>query len=123
MQKLSEADCLDLIERKEFAPRVVGAADSVAIVLTQSWCPQWSWMRSYLESLPAEEGIKVFWVEYDLEAFFEPLMNFKERVFGNFEVPYVRYYRGGGLVAQSNYIDKGGFLRLLRREAVASPAK
>jgi hypothetical protein len=123
MQKLSKEDCLALIEKKEFAAHIAGAADSVAIVLTQSWCPQWSWMRSYLESLPPEEGIKVFWVEYDLEDFFEPLMNFKERVFGNFEVPYVRYYRQGSLVAQSNYIDKGGFLRLLRREAAASPAR
>ena len=45
-------------------------------------------------SLPPDEGREVFWVEYDLENFFEPFMKFKETVFGNDQVPYVRYIAG-----------------------------
>jgi hypothetical protein len=70
-------------------------------------------MRAYLSSLPPGEGTEVFWVEYDLEEFFEPFMRFKEGVFGNDQVPYVRFYRGGKFAAESNFIDKGGFLRHL----------
>jgi len=42
-------------------------------------------------------------------------MTFKENAFGNDQVPYVRYYRDGKLAHESNYIDKGGFLRFLKR--------
>jgi hypothetical protein len=114
MKKLSKEQCLALIKEGDFGLGIAGAAPSVAVVLTQSWCPQWSWMRSYISELPPDEGREVFWVEYDLEDFFESLMEFKERVFGNDQVPYVRYYRGGKPVAESNYIDKGGFLRFLK---------
>jgi hypothetical protein len=113
MRKLTKDDCLGLLEDGEFAASVVEAAAEVAVVLTQSWCPQWAWMRSYLAELPPDAGREVFWIEYDLEDFFEPFMNFKESAFGNDQVPYIRYYRGGELAAQSNYIDKGGFLRFL----------
>jgi hypothetical protein len=113
MKKLRKEECLGAIADGEFGSSVAGAADVVAVVLTQSWCPQWSWMQSYLSSLPADEGREIFWVEYDLEDFFEPLLKFKEDVFGNDQVPYVRYYRGGKLAAESNYIDSGGFLRRL----------
>jgi hypothetical protein len=114
MRKLSGQDCLEAIRSGEFGPGVTGAADAVAVVLTQSWCPQWTWMRSYLGSMQTDGETEVFWVEYDLEDFFEPFMEFKETALGNDQVPYVRYYRGGKLAAQSNYIDAGGFLRRLR---------
>jgi hypothetical protein len=114
MRKLGRDDCLGLMELGEFRPGVLEAAERVAVVLTQSWCPQWTWMRSYLASLPPDPDAEVFWVEYDLEDFFEPLMKFKEEVLGNDQVPYVRYYRGGRLAAQSNFIDSAGFLRRLK---------
>jgi hypothetical protein len=113
VRKLDREECLALVDAGEFGPALLGAAERVAIVLTQSWCPQWAWMRSYLEKLPPDEGRAIFWVEYDLEDFFEPLMKFKEDAFGNDQVPYIRYYVGGRLVAESNFIDQGGFLRLL----------
>ncbi len=114
MKKLSERDCLEAIQTGDFTTSITGAADSVAVVLTQSWCPQWSWMRSYLGAMPDLKGAEVFWVEYDLEAFFEPFLEFKESSYGNDQVPYVRYYRDGKLAAESNYIDSGGFLRHLQ---------
>ncbi len=113
MTKLKTEDCLALIEKGEFSSGVVNAAPKVAIVLTQSWCPQWTWMRAYLEAMPEEESRAFFWVEYDREEFFQELMTFKEETFRNAQIPYVRYYRDGKLVAQSNFIDERGFLRLL----------
>jgi hypothetical protein len=114
MKKLTTENCLALLKQGELDSSITGAAESVAVVLTQSWCPQWGWMRAYLSSLPPDEGREVFWVEYDLEDFFEPFMKFKETVFGNHQVPYVRYYHRGKLAAESNFIDRGGFLRHLQ---------
>jgi len=113
MRKLTAEECLAAMAGGEFSHALTGAAPRVAIVLTQSWCPQWAWMKSYLSALPPGEDGEIFWVEYDREEFFEGFMAFKEGTFGNDQVPYVRYYRGGELRAESNFIDKGGFLRLL----------
>ncbi len=113
MTKLTREQCLAAAATGEFGPDVLGAASSVAVVLTQSWCPQWVWMRSYLMTMPVRADLAVFWVEYDREDFFESFMSFKETVLGNDQVPYVRYYRGGALVRETNFIDKGGFLRIL----------
>jgi hypothetical protein len=113
MRKLTKDECLALLENGEFAPSLTGSAETVAIVLTQSWCPQWAWMRSYIVALPPDARREILWIEYDREDFFEPFVRFKESAFGNDQVPYVRYYRGGSFAAESNYIDQGGFLRLL----------
>src|SRR5512145_120253 len=110
MTKLTAEQCLRLMESGEPGPELLGAAPAVALVLTQSWCPQWAWMRSYLEALPEDPARAIYWVEYDREEFFAPFMAFKEERFGNREIPYVRYYREGKLLRESNFIDKSGFL-------------
>jgi hypothetical protein len=123
MRKLTKDECLAAMKDGEFAPGLTGTAPTVAIVLTQSWCSQWSWMRSYLSALPSDASRDILWIEYDREDFFEDFMRFKEGTFGNDQVPYVRYYRGGALVAESNFIDQGGFLRLLSGGNRPSEAK
>lgn len=114
-RKLSEDDCKTAMRDGEFSAALIASSPSVAVVLTQSWCPQWLWMKSYLGAVAEEEGVDVYWIEYDREPLFEEFRAFKEDAFGNFEIPYVRYYHGGALVRESNYIDKGGFLRCLKR--------
>ncbi len=96
----------------EFGEELRGSSGRVAIVLTQSWCPQWLWMRQYLPSVAESPGLDVYWMEYDREDSFEEFLSFKEEVLGNREIPYIRYYREGALRRESNYIDKAGFLRM-----------
>jgi hypothetical protein len=114
MRKLDEGQCKSAIAMGDFGEDVRNAAPHVAVVLTQSWCPQWTWMRKYLDAVAAAPDTTVFWVEYDRERFFDELRTFKEDSFGNREIPYVRYYRNGALAHESNYIDRGGFERALR---------
>jgi len=112
-RKLTGPECEAAIATGEFASNIRGSALRTAIVLSQSWCPQWLWMRSYLEGLALEPGIDIYWLEYDREPFFDSFIDFKENVLGNALIPYVRYYSQGLLVQSSNYIDRRGFLRLL----------
>ncbi len=109
MINLTERQCRDLMENGEFGADVLEAADRVAVVLTQGWCPQWTYLRSKLDGL-REEGLELFFVEYDTEPFFREFMSYKERILGNDQVPYLRYYRGGKLVSQSNYVGLRDFL-------------
>ncbi|MFA6505417.1 MAG: hypothetical protein WCT14_04925 [Treponemataceae bacterium] len=113
--KLSESDCRSAIVAGDFNEELRTSAPAVAIVLTQSWCPQWRFMQSYLTDVEKQSGdhAAIYYVEYDRESFHRDFMTFKEDIFGNREIPYVRYYRNGKLHAESNYLSKQGFLSKL----------
>ncbi|MCX7028366.1 MAG: hypothetical protein NT061_12985 [Spirochaetes bacterium] len=113
LRKLTEAECRDAIAGGEFPDTIRDSAPYIAVVLTQSWCPQWTWMRSCLDEISLEPGVDIYWLEYDREPFFDAFIDFKENVLGDSLIPYVRYYRQGVLAHTSNYIDRRGFLRLL----------
>jgi hypothetical protein len=115
--KLSADQCALAMRDGEFGIDVRGAANLVAVILTQGWCPQWPMMLHWLDKALEESGAKAFYVEYDAEPFFEQFMTWKEDVLGNRSVPYVRYYRGGSLVAESNYVSKDVFIAKLVRVA------
>jgi hypothetical protein len=115
VERLSDEYCLATIEDGELPATVRETSKRTAVILTQSWCPDWAVMRSYLAEL-SEPGLSVYFVEYDRESYFRELMKTKERVFGNRLIPYVRYYRDGALVSESNveYSSKE-FLRHFER--------
>jgi hypothetical protein len=115
IRKLSGEECRAAIATGDFPPAITASAAVVALVLTQSWCPQWTWMNTYLKDLAAEPGIAIYWVEYDQESFYEEFLTFKEETYHNRQIPYIRYYHNGKLVHESNYIDRSGFLRYLKR--------
>ncbi|MFA5851310.1 MAG: hypothetical protein WC820_01290 [Spirochaetales bacterium] len=114
IRKLTADECQAAIAAGDFSPAITASAAFAALVLTQSWCPQWTWMRRYLDDLATDSDTAIYWVEYDKETFFEDFLDLKEGRYGNRQIPYVRYYRNGILVHESNYIDRSGFLRSLK---------
>lgn len=112
LTKLTDAECRAAMRDGEFSPEILGEAKTVVLALTQSWCPQWTRMRPWLEELAAEPGLACRYVEYDLEPFFDDFRAFKESVFRNGEVPYYRYYRDGKLYKETNYLDRTTFRRI-----------
>ncbi len=110
MIKLTQEQCLDCVKNGEFNKEILTSAKNVAIVLTQSWCPQWIRMRSFLETMSDSEESNIYFLEYDRESFFRNFMRFKEDVFGNDQVPYLRYYHGGVFGGSGNYASRGEFL-------------
>jgi hypothetical protein len=99
----------------EFGKELIASSARVAIVLTQSWCPQWVMMRMWLEQAEKAADATIFFVEYDKEDYFEDFMAFKEDVLGNRSVPYVRYYRNGTFTGDGNFIGRDGFIAKLTR--------
>jgi hypothetical protein len=113
--QLSEADARYAVEHGEFPEHVRAATDSVAVVMTQGWCPQWFSMKVWLANMerkkrPKDYELTVFELVYDMTDFFEEFLAHKERYWGNIEIPYIRYYRDGKLVATSNYVPSRTFL-------------
>lgn len=112
IRSMQSEEALSAIETGDFPDSLLKASKAVAVILTQSWCPQWKFVQSYLDSLHQQAGneLSIFWLEYDTAPFFERFMQFKETQLGNDQVPYIRYYVDGVLVAQSNAIARQGFL-------------
>jgi len=83
----------------------------VAVILTQSWCPQWHAMKSSVANF---SGADIWLLEYDLTDYFDTFRRFKEQELGNDQIPYVRYYADGVLVAESNAVSEQTFRTHLR---------
>ena len=118
IRKLSEAECRAAMETGDFDAALF-SGPAAAIILTQSWCPQWAAMKAYLPKVQeALDGVLLYYVEYDAEPW-ESLehgafMAFKENTLNNREIPYVRYYRNGAYSRDSNYISLDGFISRLK---------
>ena len=108
IKEISKEQAVTCLEKKEFGADIICAASKVAVILTQSWCPQWLAMKRFVGDVT---GCEVFFVEYDLVDYFERFRTFKEKVFGNDEIPYIRYYEGGKLIAESNAVSQEEFLK------------
>jgi hypothetical protein len=107
-------DQLDaLVRESDFPESVRLAAPKVVVIMTQDWCPQWSDMEAYLPDFADQAAI--FTVAYNVLPDFKRIMNFKERVFQNRQVPYLRYYQDGQLVLDANWMSRARFAAMLSR--------
>jgi hypothetical protein len=109
IRTLTAQECKNAMEKGSFEP----FQGTGAIILTQSWCPQWKAMKNYLPETEKAGEITVLYVEYDTEAFFTEFMNFKETAYKNREIPYVLYIQQGAFSGASNYVSLQGFLHRL----------
>jgi hypothetical protein len=116
MRKLSEDECKAILKNGDAGSDLTGGP-LAAIILTQSWCPQWKAMKAYLPDLEAANGVKTYYTEYDIDDWksleHEAFMAYKENHFNNREIPYVRYYRNGVFTGESNFVSKEGFIARL----------
>ncbi len=102
------------INNNEFANEILISNKKVIIILTQDWCPQWIFMKRWIYNFEIEEDISVYELIYNKVDYFNEFMNFKERIWKNYEVPYLRYYINGKLVKETNYIGKENFINIVK---------
>ena len=108
MIEITDKQAEYIIENKEIPSELINADNKVAVVLTQNWCPQWVAMKMWLPKVA--EDIKVFYQCYNIKPYSYKLMKIKETAFENDLIPYVRYYKNGELINESNYVGKTDFL-------------
>lgn len=110
---LSKEQVLAAMETGEFGRDVTASNEIVAVVMTQDWCPQWAAMRNWLYEFPVEKDIDIYELVYNKVDYFHEFRDFKESIWKNDEIPYLRYYRNGALVNESNYVGMQHFKNLL----------
>ena len=115
--QITEDQARGIMAAGEIPPEMTGISGRVAVILTQSWCPQWKAMDAYLARMaeakkPETADLVVFYLCYDLLPFGGEFTRFKETRFSNYEIPFVLYYRDGKLKETTNYVSESGFLSL-----------
>lgn len=97
----------------EFPEAIRNAAEKVVVIMTQDWCHDWHAMEPFLPEF--QDQAAFFLLVYNLHPDFDAIREFKEDVFDNREIPYIRYYHGGQLIAKTNQLPKRTFEALLKR--------
>lgn len=113
---MSDSQAMDLIRKREIPEDIVNSGNRVAVVLTQDWCPQWLFMKNWLQTME-KENIKVFHISYNKKPYFQEFMEVKESEFRNEMVPYVRYYTNGQFRKDSNFVSRELFLSNFQQES------
>lgn len=112
-RSLSDEVLRRTMEEGEFPEEVRLAAEKVVVVLTQDWCSDWLAMEPFLGDFAQQ--VAVFVLEYNRHPDFEAILEFKEEVFGNREIPYLRYYHQGRFIVATNQLPRGTFAALLTK--------
>ena len=109
--KMPREQILTAMRDGDFSDDVLSQSEYVVIIMTQDWCPQWKYMENLIYDIDSEEDVTVFELIYNKSDYFAEFMRFKEVVFKNHQIPYIRYYRNGALVNESNAVNCDAFLQ------------
>jgi hypothetical protein len=113
-KRLTSEQVIFAINNGKFGKDVVSFKKHVAIILTQSWCSGWIYLKQNLNSFAQKykkQDIAIFELEYDKTENFKEILNFKEKTLKNDFVPYVRFYVDGHLIGESNSSYVNDFLK------------
>jgi hypothetical protein len=108
-KKLTSKQVRQAIDDREFGADVAGSKKRVAVVMTQSWCPQWTMMQDWLTDYEDPGDLDLYELVYDKSELFAEFLELKESAWKNGQIPYIRYYRNGKLVKESNYASRDRF--------------
>lgn len=110
---ITKDQALSTMKNADFSRDIVCSQNIVIIILTQDWCPQWIDMKTWVYSTITDKDIDFYELVYNKTDYFYDFKSFKETRWKNYNVPYLRIYKNGNLVRQTNYISKDEFVELL----------
>ena len=70
-------------------------------------------MKRWIYALPLDVNVHVFELVYNKFDLFDEFKNFKETVWKNDTIPYLRFYKDGSIYHETNYISEQTFNRIL----------
>ena len=113
-KNISEDQAKYAMLQGDFGDEVTLSNGRVVVLMTQDWCPQWADMKRWIYGVDAAEGIDVYELIYNQTGYFREFMKFKETVWKNDRIPYLRYYINGKLVKETNYVTKDEFIQIIK---------
>jgi hypothetical protein len=114
--ELNSEDVYTAIRNGEFDKNVISSNNTVVVVMTQDWCPQWKNMKNWIYGLQTKDDIDIYEIVYNKADYFQEFMNLKETKWNNHSIPYLRYYTNGNLSNETNYLNMEEFKNILNVE-------
>ena len=111
---LQNDDALYVVEHEEFDSRIISSKSKVVVIMTQDWCPQWRDMNTWIYNIQSEQEIDIYELIYNKIDSFDKFRGIKENKWQNHNIPYLRYYKDGKLIKETNYITKNAFSDLIQ---------
>lgn len=95
-----------ILDNKDIEVDIINSFENVLVVFTQTWCSDWKDMdKDLMENHATDEiDINVYTLEYNKSLLFEPFREFKENVWNSHLIPYLRYYKNGVLLWETNHL-------------------
>ena len=110
---MSEEQVIGALNGGEFSGEVTSSAEISVVVMTQDWCPQWIALKSWIYDIAADADVNVYEIVYNTEDYSDKFMKFKEDVWKNSQIPYLRFYSSGKLFKETNYVGRREFAAIL----------
>jgi hypothetical protein len=111
---IQDDQALQAVQKGEFDTSILASAPAVAVILTQDWCPQWQDMKRWVYDIQCDIDTDVYELEYNKADYFPEFKSFKEDKLGNDNIPYLRFYKDGVFVKDTNYISQNEFSDILK---------
>ena len=112
-KKIDDKEMQNIIDTKEVSDLIKNASKNVLAIFTQDWCGDWKGLERELkvneEKSPVD--ITIFICLYNESPLYESFMSFKENVWQNELIPYLRYYKKGSFIKDGNHLP---FQRLIK---------
>ncbi|WP_295158946.1 hypothetical protein [uncultured Brachyspira sp.] len=109
---IDDKEMQNIIDTKEVSDNIKKDAENVLAVFTQDWCGDWNNLKRELDANKDNSiDITIFICMYNQSPLYEPFMNFKETVWNNGLIPYLRYYKNGSFIKDTNHLP---FQRLIK---------
>jgi hypothetical protein len=108
--ELNESQIYNTIKNGEFDKNILNSKKNVAVIMTQSWCYQWDYVKKWINDISENSEIDIYLIIYDNKKYYNDFLFFKENNFCNNEIPYIRYYKDSLLIKETNYTTKDFFL-------------
>ncbi len=118
--RITEEQAFYAIKNGEFDKDVIASRNNVVVIMTQDWCPQWLHMQTWLYDALNGHDVGLYELLYNKVSYFNEFREFKETVWKNDEIPYLRFYKAGKLFRDSNYIIRERFHKILLDMSVVS---
>ncbi|MEI0581349.1 hypothetical protein [Brachyspira pilosicoli] len=95
-----------IIENKEVSNNIKNIAENVLAIFTQDWCGDWKGLKRELNANEqnSDVDLTIFICIYNQSGLYEDFMNFKENEWKNELIPYLRYYKNGNFIKDTNHL-------------------
>lgn len=105
-KEIDDKEMQNIIDTKEVSENIKNASENVLAIFTQDWCGDWKGLERELNNNKDNSNIDItiFICMYNQSSLYETFMNFKESIWQNELIPYLRYYKNGNFIKDTNHL-------------------